>query len=79
MLVGKSKALVLNPIVGQAGNIQIIPTNAVNAPKAVHTVLGELRMEQGGEVTIEDGVDLEIADGANTCYLLVNGVISYRV
>lgn len=79
MLVGKSKTLVINPLVGQAGNLQIIPTNSVNAPKAVHTVLGELRMDEGGEVTIEDGVDLEIAGGEKTCYLLVTGVISYRV
>ena len=79
MLVGKSKALVINPITGQAGNVQIIPTNSVNAPKAVHTVLGELRVEGDGEVDIEDGVDLEIAGGEKTCYLLVTGVISYKV
>lgn len=79
MLVGKSKSLVINPITGQAGNVQIIPSNSVNAPKAVHVVLGELRVEGEGEVDIEDGVDLEIAGGNNTCYLLVTGVISYKV
>jgi hypothetical protein len=79
VLVGKSKALVINPITGQAGSVQIIPTNSVNAPKAVHVVLGELRVEGEGEVDIEDGVDLEIAGGNNTCYLLVTGVISYKV
>lgn len=79
MLVGRSKGLIINPLTGQAGNVQIIPTNSVNAPKAVHVVLGELRVEGNGEVDIEDGVDLEVADGQTTCYLLVTGVISYKV
>lgn len=79
MLLGKSKMFMLNPIVGQAGNLQIIPTNGVNAPKVVHTVLGELRVDEGGEIFVDDGVDLEVAEGANTCYLLVTGVISYKV
>lgn len=79
MFVGKSRFLVINPIPGQAGTIQIMPTNGVNGPGAVHTVLGELQVSPEGEVSVEDGVDLEIADGAITCYLLVTGVISYRV
>ena len=79
MLVGKSKGVIINPLTGQAGNVQIIPTNSVNAPKAVHTVLGELRVEGEGEVVIADGVDLEVAGAQNTCYLLVTGVISYKV
>lgn len=79
MLVGKSKALLINPITGQAGTIQIIPTSTVNAPKVVHVVLGELRVDLQGEVYIEDGVDLEIANGLNTSYLLVTGNISYKV
>lgn len=79
MLVGKSKALILNPVVGQAGNIQILPTGSANAPEIVHTVLGELRVDEGGEINIEDGVDLEVAAAKNTSYLLVTGVISYKV
>lgn len=79
MLVGKSRGLVINTITGQAGNIQIIPTNSVNAPKVVHVVLGELRVDAGGEVTVEDGVDLEIAGSETFSYLLVTGAISYRV
>jgi hypothetical protein len=78
VLVGKSKGLVINPVTGQAGNIQIIPTNSVNAPALVHVVLGELRVEEGGDVDIEDGVDLEIAPAETRCFLLVIGVISYK-
>ena len=79
MLVGKSKTFLLNPIVGQAGNAQIIPTNFINMPQAVHTVLGELNVGDNAEIFIDDGVDLEVAGSPNTAYLEITGVISYKV
>lgn len=78
MFIGKAKNLVLKIVPGQAGPIQVQPINS-NKPDIVHTVLAELRMEEGGELIIEDGVDLLVAENPTSCYLMISGVIRYEV
>lgn len=79
MFIGRAKNLAFKLIPGQAGAIQIQPVNFDNRVNIVHTILAELRMEEGGEVIIEDGVDLLVAENPTSCYLMVSGVIRYEV
>lgn len=79
MFIGKTKNLVLKLIPGHAGPINIQPVNFNNKLNIVHTILAELRMEENGEVIIEDGVDLLVAENPTSCYLMVSGVIRYEV
>lgn len=79
MFIGKAKNLVLKVIPGTAGLVHIQPTLSNNKINIVHTILAELRMEENGEVIIEDGVDLLVAENPTSCYLMVSGVIRYEV
>jgi hypothetical protein len=76
---GPSKTLKLKVIPGQAGQITLFPSNNQSPDDVVHTILSELRMEEGGELIIEDEVDLLVAESSTSCYLMVSGVIRYEV
>ncbi len=68
--------LVFNPVKGQLEYLSIGP----EAPDDItHTVLGELRVEANSEVQINDSAELVVAGAIGSCYLKVNGVISYEV
>ena len=66
-------------IPGQAGQIRLFPSNNLAPSDVVHTVLTELRLEENGELIIEDGVDLLVADSSSSCYLMVSGIMRYEV
>ena len=79
MFLGKAKNIIVRTIPGQAGIIQIQPGSGSSNNEQTHIILSELRMEEGGEVIIEDGVDLLVAENSSSCYLMVSGVIRYEV
>jgi hypothetical protein len=71
-----NQVLVFNPVKGQLEYLSIAP----EAPDDIaHTVLGELRVDAGAEVQIEAGAELLVAGAISSCYLKVNGVITYEV
>lgn len=78
MFIGKAKNVFIKTIPGQAGIIQIYPRSD-SKDNDSHVILAELRMEEGGEVIIEDDVDLLVAESSTSCYLMVSGVIRYEV
>ncbi len=79
MFIGKAKNVLITTIPGQAGIIQINPGNNLGTDNNSHIVLAELRLEEGGELVIEDDVDLLVAESSTSCYLMVSGVIRYEV
>lgn len=71
-----NQVLVFNPVKGQLEYLSLAP----EAPDDIaHTVLGELRVEAGAEVQINDGAELLVAGAIGSCYLKVTGVITYEV
>lgn len=79
MSIGSPKTIKISTIPGQAGQIKIFPSNNLLPSELVHTVLSEIRMEEGGELILEDGVDLLVADASSSCYLMVSGTTRYEV
>lgn len=79
MSIGPSKTIRFNIIPGQAGQVKLFPSNNASPDDIIHTVLTELRMEENGELIIEDGVDLLVADSSSSCYLMVSGITRYEV
>lgn len=80
MFIGKAKNIFIKTIPGQAGIIQIQPGVNIGEDNInSHVVLAELRVENNGEVILEDGVDLLVAESSTSCYLMVSGTIRYEV
>lgn len=79
MFIGKARNIFIKTIPGQVGIIQIQPGSNSGSDNNSHVILAELRMEEGGEVIIEDDVDLLVAESSTSCYLMVSGVIRYEV
>ena len=79
MSIGSPKTIKFSTIPGQAGQIRLFPSNNLAPSDVVHTVLTELRLEENGELIIEDGVDLFVADSSSSCYLMVSGTMRYEV
>lgn len=79
MSTGSPKTIKFSTIPGQAGQIKLFPSNNLSPDEVIHTVLSELRMEEGGELILEDGVDLLVADSPSSCYLMVSGLTRYEV
>ncbi|NDB29765.1 hypothetical protein EB169_10325 [archaeon] len=80
MFIGKVKNIFIKTIPGQAGIVQINPgTSGGGSQDVQHTVLSEIRMEENGELILEDGVDLLVAENTSSCYLMVSGEIRYEV
>ena len=79
MSIGSPKTIKFSTIPGQAGQIRLFPSNNLAPSDVVHTVLTELRLEENGELIIEDGVDLLVADSSSSCYLMVSGIMRYEV
>lgn len=79
MFIGKAKNIFIKTIPGQAGIIQINPGSNPGTDNNSHVILAELRMEEGGELIVEDDVDLLVAESSTSCYLMVSGVIRYEV
>ena len=79
MSIGSPKTIKFSTIPGQAGQIRLFPSNNLAPSDVVHTVLTELRLEENGELIIEDGVDLFVADSSSSCYLMVSGIMRYEV
>ena len=79
MSIGSPKTIKFTTIPGQAGQIKLFPSNNLGPSESVHTVLTELRLEEGGELILEDGVDLLVADSSSSCYLMVSGTMRYEV
>jgi hypothetical protein len=77
--LGPLKTVKLKIIPGQAGQVVLFPSTSGGADSQVHTILSEIRMEEDGELIIEDGVDLLVAESSTSCYLMVSGVIRYEV
>jgi hypothetical protein len=75
----RAKSFKFVAIPGQAGQIKLFPSNNLSPDEMVHTILTELRLEEGGELIIEDGVDLYVADSSSSCYLMVSGITRYEV
>jgi len=76
---GPLKTVKLTLIPGQAGQLKLFPSNNPSPGSIVHTVLSELRVEEGADIQIEDGVDLLVAESPSSCYLMVSGTIVYEV
>lgn len=79
MSTGSPKTIKFSTIPGQAGQIKLFPSNNLSPDDVVHTILSELRMEESGELILEDGVDLLVADSPSSCYLMVSGITRYEV
>lgn len=79
MSIGLPKTLKFKIIPGNAGQVAIFPSSNPSPDDIVHTVLSEIRMEEEGELIIEDGVDLLVAESSTSCYLMVSGVSRYEV
>lgn len=79
MFIGKVKNIFIKTIPGQAGIVQINPGTSGGSQDVQHTVLSEIRMEANGELILEDGVDLLVAENTSSCYLMVSGEIRYEV
>lgn len=79
MSIGQPKTFKITLIPGQAGQIKLFPSNNSSPDELVHTILTEIRMEENGELIIEDGVDLLVADSSSSCYLMVSGITRYEV
>lgn len=79
MSIGSPKTIKFTTIPGQAGQIKLFPSNNLSPAELVHTVLCEIRMEEGGELILEDGVDLLVAEAPSSCYLMVSGITRYEV
>lgn len=79
MSIGQPKTFKIGLVPGQAGQIKLFPSNNPSPDEIIHTVLTELRMEENGELIIEDGVDLLVADSSSSCYLMVSGITRYEV
>lgn len=79
MSSGQPKTIKFIVIPGQAGQFKLFPSSGSSSGELVHTVLSEIRMEEGGELIIEDGVDLLVADSSSSCYLMVSGITRYEV
>lgn len=79
MSTGPLKTIKFEVIPGQAGQIKLFPGGSSTNNEVVHTILSELRVETPGEVIIEDGVDLLVAESSTSCYLMVSGSIRYEV
>lgn len=79
MSSGPLKTFKITVIPGQAGQAKLFPSNNPSPDDFVHTILGELRVEDNTEVIIEDGVDLLVAESSTSCYLMVSGVVKYEV
>lgn len=79
MSTGQPKTFKITLIPGQAGQLKLFPSNNASPDEFVHTVLTEIRMEENGELIIEDGVDLLVADSSSSCYLMVSGITRYEV
>lgn len=79
MSTGLPKTVKFKIIPGNAGQITLFPSSNASPSDFVHMILSELRMEEEGELIIEDGVDLLVAESSTSCYLMVSGVIRYEV
>lgn len=79
MSTGNLKTVKFVTIPGQAGDIKLFPSNNPSVADYVHTILSELRIEEGADLCIEDGVDLLVADFSSSCYLMVSGKAIYEV
>jgi len=81
VFIGKAKNILIKTIPGTIGPIQINPGGSGSGSSEItsHVILAELRMEEGGELIIEDGVDLLVAESSSSCYLMVSGTIRYEV
>lgn len=79
MSTGPLKTIKFEVIPGQAGQIKLFPGGSSVNTEVVHTVLAEIQMEEGGELIIEDGVDLLVAESPSSCYLMVSGSVRYGV
>lgn len=79
VFIGKAKNILIKTIPGTIGPIQLSPGNSGDSQITSHVILAELRMEEGGELIIEDGVDLLVAESSSSCYLMVSGTIRYEV
>ena len=79
MSIVSPKTFKFKSIPGQAGQIQLFPSNNPSPDEIVHVVLSELRLEDNGEIIIEDGVDLLVAETSSSCYLMVSGTVRYEV
>lgn len=79
MSIASPKTVKISLIPGQAGQIKLFPSNNLGPADQVHTILSEIRMEEGGELIIEDGVDLLVADSSTSCYLMISGITRYEV
>lgn len=79
MSTGPIKTIKFTVIPGQAGQLKLFPGGSSTNNEVLHTVLSELRIENGGEVQIEDGVELYVAESSTSCYLMVSGSIRYEV
>ena len=75
----RSKSFKFITIPGQAGQIKLFPSNNLSPDDIVHVVLSEIRIEEDGELILEDGVDLLVAQSSTSCYLMVSGVSRYEV
>ena len=79
MSSGQPKTFKISIIPGQAGQIKLFPSGNTSTADVTHTILSEIRMEEGGELIIEDGVDLLVADSSSSCYLMISGITRYEV
>lgn len=80
VFTGPLKVGQIKIIPGNAGHINLFPGFGKNKNvEIVHTVLSELRLEDNGELIIEDGVDLLVAESSTSCYLMISGVSRYEV
>ena len=79
MSSGQPKSFKIGVIPGQAGQIKLFPSSNASPDEVTHMILSEIRMEEGGELIIEDGVDLLVADSSSSCYLMISGITRYEV
>lgn len=79
MSTGLPKTLKFKIIPGNAGQITLFPSSNASPDDVVHMVLSEIRIEEDGELILEDGVDLLVAQSSTSCYLMVSGVSRYEV
>ena len=79
MSSGPLKTVKFTVIPGQAGQLKLFPSSNSSGGPVTHTVLAELRVEEGADIQLEDAVDLLVAESPSSCYLMVSGVIRYEV